>query len=126
PGLELPRENARANEFIKTEWENPEYPRHNDGYAYPPFSEPMTDRWRIGFAPWRRYTSGSVEQPYETPQPLLWQPYRQSILKGDAPVIGQDIFLNLTAGSETTFELRRVPTPSAVSSADPNSAEFFG
>src|SRR6185369_7156969 len=61
-----------------------------------------------------------------SPKPALWQPYRQSILKGDAPIIGQDIFLNLTAGSETTFELRRVPTPSAVSSADPNSAEFFG
>ena len=126
PGLELPRENARANEFIKTKWENPEYPARNDGYAYPPHSEPMTNRWRIGFAPWKRYARGSVENPYETPQPLLWRPYRQSILKGDAPIIGQDIFLNLTASSETTFEARRLPTPSGVSASRAGSAEFFG
>lgn len=124
--LQLPRENTRGVEHIKKKWENPEYPAENSGYSFPPNSEPVTNRWRIGFVPWRRYTSGSVEQPYETPEPVLWQPYRQSILKGDAPIIGQDIFLNLTAGSETTFELRRVPTPSAVSSDDPNSAEFFG
>ena len=125
-GLELPRENTRGNRFIKEKWENPEYPYNWGDYKFPPNSEPMTNRWRIGFAPWRRYTSGSVEQPYETPHPLLWHPYKQSILKGDAPILGQDIFLNLTASSETTFELRRVPTPSAVSSSDPNSSEFFG
>ncbi len=125
-GLELPRENTRGNLHRKGDWENPEYPPDWGNYKFPPNSEPMTNRWRIGFAPWRRYTSGSVENPYETPQPLLWRPYRQSILKGDAPIIGQDIFLNLTAGSETTFELRRVPTPSAVSGNDPNNSEFFG
>ena len=121
-GLELPRENTRGNRYLKEKWENPDYPFHWGDYRFPPNSEPMTNRWRIGFAPWRRYTSGSVEQPYETPYPLWWRPYRQSLLKGDAPILGQDVFLNLTAGSETTFELRRVPTPSAVSSADPNSA----
>ncbi len=125
-GLELPRENARANRFIKEKWENPHYPGHNDGYNFPPNSAPMTNRWRIGFAPWRRYAQGSVENPYETPQPLLWRPYRQSILKGDAPVIGQDIFLNLTASSSTEFEARRTPVPSGVSSSGAGSAEFFG
>jgi len=85
-----------------------------------------TNRWRIGFVPWRRYTSGEIETPYETPKPMLWHPYQQSILKGDAPILGQDIFLNLTASSETEFEARRLPTPSAVSSAEPGSSEFFG
>jgi hypothetical protein len=125
PGLELPRANARGDLYIKEKWENPKYgPLYE--YSLPPFAEPETNRWRIGFMPWRRYTSGDIEQPYESPKPLLWRPYAQSVLKGDAPVLGQDIFLDLTAGSETTFELRRVPTPSGVSSSNPNSAEFFG
>jgi hypothetical protein len=125
PGLELPRTNTRGNLYIKEKWENPKYPMDRD-YSLPPFAEPETNRWRIGFVPWRRYTSGDIEQPYESPKPLLWRPYGQSILKGDAPIWGQDIFLDLTAGSETTFELRRVPTPSGISSSRPNSADFFG
>lgn len=126
PGLELPRTNTRGNLYIKEKWGNPKYEIGRDDYSLPPFAEPETNRWRIGFVPWRRYTSGDIEQPYESPKPLLWRPYAQSILKGDAPIIGQDIFLDLTAGSETTFELRRVPTPSGISASDPNSAEFYG
>ncbi len=59
---------------------------------------------------------------------MLWHPYKQSVLKGDVPVIGQDIFLDLTASTETVFEGRRVPTPSGVSASQPGSspAEFFG
>jgi hypothetical protein len=34
--------------------------------------------------------------------------------------------MNLTAGTSTEVEFRRIPTPSAVSSARPYSAEFFG
>ncbi len=126
PGLELPRTNTRGNLYIKEKWENPTYQLGYDDYPLPPFAELATNRWRIGFMPWRRYTSGDIEQPYESPAPLLWRPYAQSILKGDAPVWGQDIFLDLTAGSELTFELRRLPVPSGVSSARPNSSEFFG
>ena len=48
------------------------------------------------------------------------------MLKGDSPIIGQDIFLNLTAGTSTELEFRRIPTPSAISSARPGSSEFFG
>ncbi len=126
-GLELPRENTRGQKFIHEKWEYPEY--HADSsqiYKNPPFTEPAPDRWRIGFAPWRRYTAGNIEQPYETPKPKLWHPYHQSILKGDAPIIGQDIFLNLIATSDTIFEARRIPTGSGVSGARPNNAEFFG
>ena len=125
-GLALPRERTRANPYVEHTWENPVYPISRQGYENSPFASPETNRWRIGFVPWRRYTSGAIETPYETPEPLLWHPYKQSILKGDAPIIGQDIFLNLTAGTETTFEARRVPTPSGVSSVRPDSAEFFG
>jgi hypothetical protein len=124
--LALPRENTRANEYIQQKWDYPEYPINKHGYDFPPFTEPETNRWRIGFVPWERYTSGDIETPYETPKPMLWQPYKQSILKGDAPIIGQNIFLDLTAGSETEVEGRRIPTPSGVSSANPNSPEFYG
>jgi len=126
PGLELPRANTRGDSYIKEKWGNPEYPIGLDKDLYPPFAEPETDRWRIGFVPWQRYTSGDIEQPYESPKPMLWQPYAQSILKGDAPVIGQDIFLDLTASSSSFGEARRIPTGSGVSAQNPNSAEFFG
>lgn len=124
--LALPRKNTRANVKIDTKWEYPEYPLSTRGMGFPPNSEPEPDRWRIGFAPWQRYTSGSTETPYESPKTMLWHPYKQSLLKGDAPIIGQDIFLNLTAENETVFEGRRVPTSSNVSSSRPESSEFFG
>ena len=125
PDLALPRTNTRANVHIPYKWESPNYPV-TPAYSLPPYSEATTNRWRIGFVPWRRYTSGDIETPYETPNPLLWAPYSQSVLKGDTPIYGQDIFLDLTASSETDVEARSVPTPSGVSAALPNSSEFFG
>lgn len=125
-GLSLPREGVRANEVIGYKFHNPDYPLARQGQGYPSNAQPKTNRWRLGFTPWRRYTSGKTETPYESPTPALWHPYQQSILKGDAPIIGQDIFLNLTAGTQTEFEARRLPTPSGVSAARPGSAEFFG
>ncbi len=124
--LKLPRERVRRFERIETQWGSPAYPIARRGLGYPPHSEPKGDRWQIGFAPWRRYTAGDTETPYAAPTPMMWHPYRQSVLKGDAPIFGQDVFLNLTLSSETVFESRRLPTPSAVSSEDPKSAEFFG
>ncbi len=126
PGLQLPRENAIANEHIETHFENPHYPLAARQLGYPANAVPMTKRWRIGFTPWRRYTSGDTETPYESPTPALWHPYKQSVLKGDAPIIGQDIFLNLIAGTQTEFEGRRLPVPSGVSAARVGSAEFYG
>jgi hypothetical protein len=123
-GLALPRENTRRELKIYQDFRTPNYsPRKTD---YPTNTEPRPDRWRIGFVPWRRYTSGVAEQPYETPEPLLWAPYKQSVLKGDVPVIGQDIFLDLTASSETVTEFRGVPTGSGISGAVPGEYEFYG
>ena len=122
--LELPRENTRRNLRLNQAFHLPEYSLRPD--SYPTNSEPRPDRWRIGFVPWRRYTGGVTEQPYGTPEPKLWHPYKQSVLKGDVPVIGQDIFLNLTASSQTEVEFRRVPTASGVSAAVPGAYEFYG
>ena len=124
--LKLPRSNVRSNEKRETEFHKPDYPLARKGEGYPSYAEPRPDRWSIPFTPWRRYTGGEVEVPYQFDKPALWHPYRQSLLKGDLPVIGDDIFLNLTAGSVTEVELRRLPTPSGVSSARPDSAEFYG
>ncbi|MDB6025777.1 MAG: hypothetical protein JWM68_2000 [Verrucomicrobiales bacterium] len=124
--LALPRTNTIANQRIEHEFETPEYPLARKGLGYPPNATPVTNRWSVGFTPWRRYTSGKTETPYQTATPELWHPYKQSILKGDVPIYGQDVFLNLTAGSQTEFETRRLPTPSGVSAARANSAEFFG
>lgn len=122
--LALPRENTRRELKVNREFTAPKFSlerRH-----YPTNTTPRPDRWRIGFVPWKRYTSGVTEQPYETPEPMLWHPYKQSLLKGDLPIIGQDIFLDLTASTETETEFRRVPTASGVSAAVPGAYEFYG
>ena len=124
-GLALPRTNVFENTPVPTHWGILEYPS-SELHRAPTNSLPMSDRYRVPFVPWRRYTSGDIETPYAYDRPFLWHPYFQSVLKGDSPIIGQDIFLNLTAGTSTELEFRRIPTPSAISSARPGSAEFFG
>lgn len=126
PSEKLPRENVSILEKIRRKFHTAEYPLAAQHQGYPSGSEPVTNRWRIGFTPWSRYTRGAVEGPYLSPSPDLWHPYRQSTLKGDLPLIGQDIFLNLTAESTTEFETRRLPTRSGVSAAHPFAAEFYG
>lgn len=127
--LKLPRVGLRENKFISNSWHAPEhYPQSEKGEGLQPNTKPISDRWRqAGFAAWRRYTSGDTnELPYYHTKPDLWHYYRQSILKGDFPVHGQDIFLNLTASGEFVYEDRKVTLPSAGSSSRPGSFDFFG
>src|SRR6185436_16312848 len=84
---------------------------------------PIPDRWRLGLPNWNRYER-PIEAPYVTGR--WWDPYNQNVLKGDFPILGQNVFINLSAISDTLFEARRVPTPSNVSSAEPDSADVFG
>lgn len=95
--------------------------RPNEGRAGDDFIE-IRDRWRLGFPEWDRQTG--YEAPYHRGRP--YDPYNQNVLKGDYPIIGQDIFMNLTGSSETLVDFRRVYTPSGVSAADPRSERFFG
>ncbi|HZI33027.1 MAG TPA: hypothetical protein VFF11_11850, partial [Candidatus Binatia bacterium] len=124
PALQLPREDTRRELRINQDFGVPKYSLEKGDY--PTNTTPTPDRWRIGFVPWRRYTGGVTEQPYESPEPELWAPYHQSVLKGDVPIIGQDIFLDLTASAETVTEFKRVPTASGVSGAVPGEYEFYG
>jgi hypothetical protein len=75
----------------------------------------VKDRWRVGVPEDPRFRKGNI-----------FNPYRQNFLKGDYPIIGNDIFMNLTLASESTFTMRRVPAPQDMSSDRPGSLEFFG
>ena len=86
---------------------------------------PVTDRWGLQFPLWQRYPKEQDgEYPFVSNRGL--DPYDQNMLKGDLPVIGNNIFMILTGVAEIPFEFRRVPTPSGVSQEDAGSDEFFG
>src|ERR1043165_6954491 len=98
-------------------------------------SEPQTesdrrevrDRWRIGFPEYDRYgDKGARGRDIPFKKGRWYDPYNQSWLKGDYPIIGNKGFMILSAVSSSTVELSRTPKPSDVSSARPGSAEFFG
>ena len=124
--LGLPRRGVRESEPERRKLDYEEYPDSETGRGLLPGSEPVPNRWFIGFGRWKRYADPSTETPYQSGALRFWHPYLQSQLKGDAPILGQDIFLNLTLNDFFQFETRRLPTPSGVSAAQPNSSEFFG
>ncbi|MFZ0064520.1 MAG: carboxypeptidase-like regulatory domain-containing protein [Pyrinomonadaceae bacterium] len=85
------------------------------------------DRWRSGFPEYDRYGDrGGRGRDIPFTKGRWWDPYNQSVLKGDYPIRGENLFMVLSATSTTTVEQRRVPTPSDVSSDEPVSGEFFG
>jgi hypothetical protein len=100
------------------------YPLSEQGEGLLPGSGPEPNRWFIGFGRWKRYADPSTETPYQS-ELQLWHPYLQSKFKGDAPIYGQDIFLNITVEDFFQIEPRKLPTPSGVSAERPNSSEFF-
>jgi hypothetical protein len=119
----LPRLGVRYEERIAEDW----HAGHYESADIPPYSTAMEDRYRIATGVWNRYLDDSVaETPYERQTPYLWHPYFQSVLKGDLPVIGQDIFASLTLQNTTDVEVHDIPVPSGVSTARPNRSEFFG
>ncbi|HEY8227983.1 MAG TPA: carboxypeptidase-like regulatory domain-containing protein [Pyrinomonadaceae bacterium] len=85
------------------------------------------DRWRIIFPEYDRYGDrGARGRDIPFKKGRWWNPYNQSVLKGDYPIKGDKLFMILSAVSTTPVEQRRAPTPSGVSSVDPLSGEFFG
>lgn len=78
---------------------------------------PTPDRWRVGIP-------GDYVQ--NTRNDTIFDPYGQNVLKGDYPILDQDKFLILTATSDTLYEYRKIPAASGISSAQPNSFDFFG
>ena len=87
----------------------------------------VRDRWRMGFPEYDRYGDRGArgrDIPFKRGRWL--NPYDQNILKGDIPVIGDDYFMILSGVSTTNAEIRRTPAPTNVSSANPDSNNFFG
>src|SRR6266704_3217349 len=87
----------------------------------------VPNRWALEQPDYRRY---SQHGEYIYTKPRWYDPFNRNRLKGDEPIwpelLGQQIFLNLTASSESFFDGRRVPSPSNVISARPGSSVFFG
>src|SRR5258706_1604616 len=85
------------------------------------------DRWRIGFPEYDRYGDrGARGRDIPFKRGRWWDPYNQSVLKGDYPIKGNELFMILSAVSTSGVEQRRAPTSSGVSSDEPGSGEFFG
>lgn len=84
----------------------------------------MPDRWNVAMPEWNRY-GRSGEYPYVRTS-HWWDPFNRNRLKGDAPIFGQQTFLNFTATSGTFLDERRVPSTSNISSARPGSSDYFG
>lgn len=76
---------------------------------------PVRDRWGIPFPEY------FLNQPGRFPDP-----YRQNVLKGDYPIVGQNVFMVLTARSDTAVEARTLPVPSGASTAGGSRPDFFG
>ncbi len=119
----LPRKDVRFEERIYEHW----HAGHHEHVQDAPFTTSVEDRWRIKTGRWDRYIDDNLaETPYEERTPYLWHPYYQSVLKGDVPVMGQDIFASITLLNTTDIEFRDIPVPSGVSTAQPFSSEFYG
>ena len=98
-------------------------------FEIPPGSEPRVEgrvpnRWKFRFPSWRRYEDRNLDALYTNPRRL--DPFNKNKVKGDMPVFGKRGFLILAGSSDTLIDTRRVPTTNAVSTANPDSFEFFG
>jgi hypothetical protein len=86
-----------------------------------PHFEPIRSRWYED--PWALVPP----PPYEINRPgRPLDPYRQNQLKGDFPIMGDDIFLSLTGTERLILELRGVPTRTGITGPAPDRERFFG
>jgi hypothetical protein len=87
----------------------------------------VPDRWTLEQPDYRRYTAPGE---YIYVEPRWYDPFNRNRFKGDEPIwpelLGQQVFLNLSATAETFVDGRRVPTPTNASGAEPGTPGFFG
>src|SRR5882672_1325307 len=87
----------------------------------------VRDRWRIGFPEYDRYGDrGARGRDIPFKKGRWWDPYDQSVLKGDYPIRGNNTFFILSAVSTSLIEQRRAPTGSGQNATTGQTAEFFG
>jgi hypothetical protein len=109
---------------------DPKYIENISPDTLPPVADvynTVPNRWALEQPDYRRYPQ---KGEYVYSKPRWYDPFNHNRLKGDEPILpellGQQVFLNLSASSETFFDGRRIPSPSNVSSARPGSSGFFG
>ncbi|MEO8099199.1 MAG: carboxypeptidase-like regulatory domain-containing protein [Acidobacteriota bacterium] len=90
-----------------------------------------SNRWEYDFPEYRRYSPPTLNTApkggdVQYTQGRWYDPFNTNRLKGDAPIFGQQTFLNLLLASDTNTEGRRLPTTSNLASADPDAEEVFG
>ena len=94
-----------------------------------PEYDTVEDRWRIGFPDWDRYGLGRP-QVFDYPYRLgrKFDPYGQHVLKGDYPILGQNVFLALSGTAASLVEGRGIPTATTPfeSTARDTTRDFFG
>lgn len=87
----------------------------------------VRDRWRIGFPEYDRYgDKGGRGRDIQFKRGRWFDPYNQSLLKGDYPIFGNDKFMIFSASSTSGIEIRRTPAPTNISSDEADSNHFFG
>ena len=87
----------------------------------PPTYTKVPNRWKYKWPQYHRY-GPSAELPYVRQH--FYDPYNGNKLKGDYPIIGNQIFLNLNLVSDAVAEARRSGLGNGVSVV--NTAPFFG
>jgi Carboxypeptidase regulatory-like domain len=133
-GAPLPAESVATagsyREFRHRLDSDPNYALNPAPESLPPVADvfaTVPDRWALQQPEYKRYSSTGE---YVYARSRWYDPFNRNRLKGDEPiwpsVLGQQVFLNLTATSDTTFDARRMPSPSGVSAANPGSSTFFG
>jgi Carboxypeptidase regulatory-like domain len=83
----------------------------------------IPNRWGYEFPNYQRYKAKG-EFPYVKGH--WYDPFNINKFKGDRPIIGNQIFLNVSLISDTFVDGRRLPVPSGLGSQRPDSEEFFG
>ena len=125
--LRLPRAGALPTREILHPLPYPQYELTEGNVGLLPNVVPQYNRWRIPFGQYVRYANaGLAETPYQDGPLRFFDPYKASLLKGDSPIIGQDIFLSITMEDQFLAEFRKTPVPSGVSTARPDSTDFYG
>jgi hypothetical protein len=109
---------------------DPNYVENISPDTLPPVADvynTVPNRWALEQPDYRRYPQRGE---YVYTKSRWYDPFNHNRLKGDEPIwpelLGPQVFLNLSASSDTFFDGRRVPSPSNVSSARPGSSDFFG
>src|SRR4051812_10913166 len=81
------------------------------------------NRWDLDMPRWDRYDR---EGEFGWTMGHWWDPFNRNRIKGDKPLIGDNIFFNFAGTSTTAFDIRRLPVGSGQSAAAPGSQVFFG